>query len=390
MLRLSQSGTVHRIKRQHPATARNVSTQTIPIQDLKRQIQAAATSPDPLPRLRQLRHSPLYESVWQAGSAAVGTVQRDPVTAQAHARLAAEAFTTCHALDAITRLSDAYHFRLTARTQGSANGSAAPAADQAFFEQITPTHMTKLIDEFQRTWARNDERRQAALLSALGAECAAQLELPLSATHHDCARLWGVLPAERRLTKAELLALVDYVNSGTGTFNAVNGAAMAGAYYGDKILSGLMSAYATALNGAVAKLCEHPYFGRTDIVTYKGINLRNPSGRFRLDALEQAVGTGKIIAFPNVLSATADPEQSYAAKKYFNGYTIECQIRMPKAFDADPFHDNMTVGEQEVIGPAGQRFVVTAKQTVEIFQWESGRNEDVDRYLLEPAAGAAR
>jgi hypothetical protein len=125
-------------------------------------------------------------------------------------------------------------------------------------------------------------------------------------------------------------------------------------------------------------------------VTYKGINLKNPSGRFRLEALEAAIGTGKLVAFPSVLSTTADPEQSYAVQKYFQGYTMECRVRMEKAFDADPFHDEMTMGEKEVIGPAGQRFVVVEKQTVESFQLATGRNEAIDRYILEPATQRLR
>lgn len=383
MLGRTQSVTVHRVRRPQPATTRHASTQASPVAQLKQEIRAAGTGRDTLPKLHQLRRSPLYETVWQAGSTPGNMAANDTQAARNHERLKAEAFTTCHALDAILKLSDAYQFRLTTRSQET-------ISERDFFEQITPAHAKRLIGDFQQTWAKNDETRQAAIVSALSAESVARLDLSPSAAHRDLGTSWGAIPARQQLATSELLALVDYVNSRTGIFNAVNGAAMAAAYYGDRTLSGLMTVYSSALNGAVAKLCAHPYFGRTDIVTYKGVNLRNPSGRFRLDALEQAIGTGKLIAFPNVLSTTADPEQSYAAQKYFDGYTIECRIRMPKAFYADPFHDVMTMGEQEVIGPAGQRFVVTEKQTVAMFQWASGRDEEVDRYHLEPAAGRPR
>lgn len=392
MLRTTPTSIRHRTKR-HPSTSsRQASTQAIPVDKLKQDIHAASASHDPVPRLRQLRQSPLYEEVWQAGKAPAGAGTHDPEAARAHARLAAEAFTTCHALDAVIRLSASYRFTLAPRVRQPAAGddAAAQANDRAFFEQIMPAHAKQLIGGFRKSWAKNSELRQAALLSAMAPEPAARLGLQATAVHGDYARAWGTVAPGQRLGTAELLALVDYVHSSTGTFNAVNGTAMAAAYYGDKTLSGLMQVYSTALNGAIAKLCEHPYFGKTDIVSYKGINLRNPSGRFRLEALEGAVGSGKLIAFPNVLSATADPEQSYAVKKYFDGYTIECRIRMRKAFDADPFHDEMTMGERELIGPAGQRFVVTEKQTVEVFQSATGRNEEVDRFLLEPATAHSR
>lgn len=385
MLRISPKSNAHHTQRSHSITARRASTQAIPLDKLRLGLQAAATSPNPVPTLHQLRHSPLFEEVWQAGKHPVDGSRLAPEAARSQARLAAEAFTTCHALDAVIRLSTSYRFTLEPRPRATAaGGEAAQANERAFLEQITPDHAKKLMADFHRSWAKNSELRQAAILSALGPETASRLELPCPSAHRDVAKAWGVIPPDRQLGTSELLALVDYVNSDTGSFNAVNGAAMAGAYYGDKTLSGMMQVFSAALNGAIAKLCAHPYFGKTDIVTYKGINLNNPSGRFRLEALEGAVGSGKIIAFPNVLSTTADPEQSYAVQKYAEGYTIECRIRMHQAFDADPFHDVLTMGEQEVIGPAGQRFTVTGKQAVEVFQWSSGRNEEIDRYLLEP------
>lgn len=393
MLRLSHAAAGQRLKRQPTVNSRKVSTHAIPVDKMRQAIRSASDSSDPIPTLRQLRQSPLYEEIWQAGTAAPGGTERDAEAARLHARLAAEAFTTCHALDAVIKLSEVYRLTLSPRprpTAGSGSSGAVQDNDRAFLEQISPERAQQLISGFQRSWVNNDEVRQAAILSVLGPEPLARFDLRQTSAHRDHAKSWGVPLPGRQLGTAELLALLDYVHSGTGTFNAVNGAAITGAYYGDKILSGLMQVYSTALNGAIAKLCAHPYFGKTDIVTYKGINLRNPSGRFRLEVLESAVGSGRIIAFPNVLSTTADPEQSYAVQKYVDGYTIECRIRMGKAFDADPFHDEMTMGEKEVIGPAGQCFVVTHKQTVEVFQSVTGRNEEVDRYLLEPAAGRAR
>lgn len=392
MLRVLQAKPAHLSRHKTPPASRKASTQVIPVDRLKQDIRAASASDDPIPRLLQLRQSPVYEEVWQATTSCATLPRNDPEAAQLNDRLAAEAFTTCHALDAVVRLSNAYNFSLTLRTRKTGDGrqGAAEDIDHAFLGQITPEHTHKLVTDFQCSWRMNGELRQAAILSAISPEAAARLELPSTAAHREHAQAWGTPLPGQQLSTAELLALVDYVHSGTGTFNAVNGAAMAAAYYGDKTLSGLMAVYSTALEGAVAKLCAHPYFGKTDIVTYKGINLRNPSGRFRLKALEAAVGSGRLVAFPGVLSATADPERSYAVQKYAEGYTIECRIRMEKAFDADPFHDELTMGEQEVIGPAGQRFVVVEKQSVEVFQPTWGTDTVVDRYLLEPAAAGPR
>ncbi len=371
---------------------RKASTQASPAEKLKQAICSASAEPNPAPKLQQLRQSVLFEEVWQASNASAHSAQRNLDATRLQQRLAAESFTICQAFDAIVRLLDAYRLTLSPgmRRADSSGNRAAGVNDHTFLEQITPEHKKKLIADFHRSWKKNGEIRQAAILSALEPECAARLELTSNAAHREHAQAWGKTPPGQQLTISEVLALIDYVHSGTGTFNAVNGTAMAAAYYGDKSLSGLMTVFSTALDGAVAKLCEHPYFGKTNIVTYKGINLKNPSGRFRLEALEAAIGTGKLVAFPGVLSTTAEPEQSYAVQKYFQGYTIECQIRMARAFDADPFHDEMTMGEKEVIGPAGQRFVVVEKQTVESFQLLTGKNEEIDRYIFEPAAQRLR
>lgn len=393
MFRVSRTRAVSRPQASVPGRQRKLSTQASATEQLKQEISSASKTAQPIPILRQLRQSRLYEDVWQTSQTPSHAVKgSDPASAPAQAKIAAEAYTMCHALDAIVKLSEAYDFKLTPRPKPEARPgeTTAQANEHAFFDQITPRHLQTLIADFQASWSKNNEVRQAAILSALAPKVAAQFDLAPTPAHRRHMQQWGALAPELQLKQSELLALVDYVNSATGTFNAVNGAAMAGAYYGDKILPGLMQVFSAALNGAIAKLCEHPYFGKTHILTFKGINLQNISGRFRREMLEGAVGTGKIIAFPNVLSTTSDPSKSYAVQKFSQGYTIECQIRMAKAFDADPFHDEMTMGESEVIGPAGQRFNVVGKEGVMVADPETASSIEIDRYLLEPAAGKTR
>lgn len=390
MFRVSKTRAFSYPQRSVPSGQRKLSTQASATEKLKQEIVSASKRGQPVPTLRQLRQSQLYEDVWQSSQTpSHGAQGSDPA---AQAKTAAEAYTMCHALDAVVKLSDAYDFTLTPRPKPEARrGEAtAQANEHAFLEQITSSHLKTLIADFHRSWSKNNEVRQAAILSALAPKVAAQFDLAATPAHREHMQQWATPAPELQLKQSELLALVDYVNSATGTFNAVNGAAMAGAYYGDKILPGLMQVFSTALNGAIAKLCEHPYFGKTDILTFKGIKLQNISARIRRDMLESAVGTAKIIAFPNVLSTTSDPSKSYAVQKFSQGYTIECQIRMAKGFDADPFHDEMTMGESEVIGPAGQRFNVVGKEGVLVADPEMATHIEIDRYLLEPAAGKAR
>jgi hypothetical protein len=222
------------------------------------------------------------------------------------------------------------------------------------------------------------------LLSVLLPGVTMKLGLTATAAHAAHAKAWDITPPSQLLTEAELLALVDYVNSTTGTFNAVNGAALAEAYYSEPVLQQMMGTYSAALDQAIRKLCRHSYFGLHDVKTYKGIFLYNESGLFRRAMLNAAVGTNKVIAFPNVLSATANPSKSYAVTKSRLGYSLELEITMRTAFDADPFHDAETMGEGEVIGPRGQKFIVTQKVEEMEYVESAGQAEPIERYILKP------
>lgn len=379
----------------HPTrpTRRTASSGTAPaLEQLQKTLKSARHDSSPLPILREVRASDLFREVEEMSRAARQAV-RNPLDAHTdpQARKAAASATLCYAIDAVVLLSDNYDLKLPPKQSRAKPGhrDAMQANDRAFLEQIKPAHEKQLIQDFQDSWHHNNEVRKAALLSVLAPEVAAQLKLATPPQLQELVRQWGTVAPNKQLSKSELFALVDYVNSSTGSFNAVNGSALAKAYYGDHLLAEVMQVFSTALDGAIFKLCDHPYFGKSDITVYKGINLSSPSGPFRSATLAAAVGTGKIIAFPNVLSATSDAHQSYAATKYDLGYQSECEIRMPKGFDADPFHDVQTMGQQEVIGPAGQKFIVTGRYEVTIPDPSTGGQSSVDRFVLAPAPDKA-
>ncbi len=358
------------------------------LEQLQQTLKKAGETSNPLPMLQQVRVSPLFNDVLQMVEAA-----REAARGHEHAhldpdaRLAAAGYAICHAVGAVTDMAEHYELTLSPRRRSGKPGDAAQADanERAFMEQIKPKHVEKLRHEFSRSWEFNDTTRQAAILSAITPEVAAHFGLISTSAHDEQARVWGPIAPDRLLHDAELLALLDYVHSQTGTFNAVNGSALVTAYYGDKLLAGVTQVFSTALNGAIFKLSKHPYFGKTNITTYKGVNLTSHSGPFRQAMLEAAVGTRKLIVFPQVLSATSDPLRSYAVTKHHEGYFLECEIVMPHGFDADPFHDISTMGEMEILGPAGQKFIVAAKREVTIPNPETGGSSVIERFVLDPA-----
>ncbi len=373
-------------------TRRTASSSTSGLEEIQQSLKSAGREKNPILKLREVHASPVFNEVLAMSQAARKAIQNlETAHTDPQARKAAAGATVCHAIDAILLLSKNYDLGPTTwlDVPKSDQQNTVQANDQAFLQQIKPAHEKQLVRDFKESWYSNNDERKAAILSALTPGVAAYLGLDVPPRLQALARSWGEIPADQQLSKSELFALVDYVNSSTGTFNAVNGSALAKAYYGDHLLAEVMQVFSTALNGAIFKLCEHPYFGKTDITVYKGINLNSFSGPFRNAMLAAAVGTGKIIASPNVLSAATAPFQSYAITKHDLGYQTECEIKMKKGFDADPFHDVQTMGEKEVIGPAGQKFIVTDRSEVSFPDPSTGGHSIVDRFVLAPAPNNA-
>ena len=373
------------IRTARPSGQRSLTTSPESYERLKSSLRELRRHENPVPTLRQINSSSMLAEVrdWYKTEHSLALKERGS-TGNVHARNAAAGHAVCYAMDAVAHLSHKYD--LTLRTRKPSGPVDAAPAERDFLQQIHPDHARGLIADFRQSWQTNNEQRQAAILSALVPGVAMKAGLSCKAAHAEQARTWGVIPADLLLTEAELLALVDYVNSSTGSFNAVNGAALANAYYGEPTLQQMMEPFAISLGEAIRKLSLHPYFGKRDIKTYKGIRLADESGPFRRATLDAAVGKDKVIVFPNVLSATSNPTKSYAITKAELGYSFELEITVRSGFDADPFHDKMTMGESEILGPAGQRFLVTEMVEEEAFVPFAGRSVFIDRYVLKPAA----
>ena len=336
--------------------------------------------------LLALRNSDLYQECYEWGRRqAVAASQMVGGSQLSSARNAAAIHTICYALDAYAGFVERY--------------TPVPAAnmphkqlshsqlEQAFLSQISPAHRNNLINQFHATFHANNDERQAALLSALDPQLRAKLSASGVIRSGNTAKLPQLAGADVKqpgINEAELLALLDYLSSATGTFNVVNGAAMALSYYGETSLQSCIHVFSMALSSGIHKLCEHPWFGRPDIVVYKGIRLSTLDEPFRIAMLNEAYQRKGLVSFPSVLSASCDPNNSYARTKLSEGYSIECMITMRRGFYADPFHDTQTMGEHEILGPAGQRFRVVDKDMIEIGNPEFGSRVEIERYKMDP------
>jgi hypothetical protein len=392
MLRLSRRvGGVrnHRTNRHHHPTP-PVTGEDSRLTTLKTRIRVASQT-GTQSELLALRGSELYRECYEWGKRqainASNTVGGSKLTS---ARNAAAVHTICYALDAYAGFVERYDASPITITERSKTNPAE--LEQAFLSQIHSNHRRNLIEQFHASFQANDDERQGALLSALSPELRAKLSASgvikksASSGISEPGRAASGFDAKKHgINEAELLALLDYLSSATGTFNIVNGAAMAKAYYGEPVLQSCVNVFSTALASGIDKLCEHPWFGRRDIVVYKGIRLTTLDEPFRMAMLKEAHERNGLVSFPSVLSASCDPNNSYARTKLSEGYSIECVITMRRGFYADPFHDTQTMGEHEILGPAQQRFRIVGKDTIFVGNPESGGDVEIERYKLSPA-----
>lgn len=354
---------------------------------LKTLIRSAAERGD-TDSLMALRDSSAYQECYDWGRRQAIAASNGADGSQHNgARNAAAVHTICYALDAYTSFATRYDATPIKLTQRSTQGKTD--IEQVFLSQIRKDHRHNLLEQFHATFQKNDEERRQALISSLNPALRERLiadrvikgvadQIDLTGDHSLSASFTG-------LSEAELLALLDYLSSSSGTFNVVNGAAMAHAYYGEPALQSCVSFYSTTLNNAIEKLCKHPWFARGDITVYKGIRLTTLDEPFRIAMLREAYQQKGLISFPSVLSASCDPNGSYARTKFSEGYSLECVITMHRGFYADPFHDIRSMGEHEILGPAKQRFRVHDRSSMTVCDPQTGTEQEVDRYHLKPA-----
>lgn len=389
MLRLSRrvgDTRNHRTNRHYHATP-TVTSEDSRLTTLKMRIRAVSQTGTKSDFLA-LRSSELYHECYEWGRRqAINASTTAGGSNLTSARNAAAVHTICYALDAYAGFVERYDASPITITERCKTNPAE--LEQAFLSQIHTDHRRNLIEQFHASFQSNDDERQGALLSALNPELRAKLSASgviHSSVRAEPGRAIGGFDAKKQgINEAELLALLDYLSSGTGTFNVVNGAAMAKAYYGEPVLQSCVNVFSTALASGINKLCEHPWFGRRDIVVYKGIRLTTLDEPFRMAMLKEAHERNGLVSFPSVLSASCDPNNSYARTKLSEGYSIECVITMRRGFYADPFHDTQTMGEHEILGPAQQRFRIVGKDAIIIGNPESGSDVEIERYKLSPA-----
>ncbi len=208
---------------------------------------------------------------------------------------------------------------------------------------ISSKHKTYLIETFNDTFTALQHSDQLAMAGVVQPEVLVRLGLPVSkeAMNFSTAKNNEGNP---QLSMDQLLAMIDYCNSSSDMFNAVNESLRIWQVCGVDKLSSITSCLSTPLNQALNILIKHDaFFYRGPL--YKGIAMYNAAGSFRLSKMQP----GMKYTSPHWSSATLLESRNYSLTK--QDRQLQLTICDAEGVRAHMFNDVSSIREGEVIMP---------------------------------------
>ena len=216
---------------------------------------------------------------------------------------------------------------------------------------INPYHKNYLIKSFQKTILAITAKERNALSEIIHPKVFDWLDLKMNP---DEIKL-SSNAAQKNLPQLRLhhvLALVDYCNSQTGSFNSVNDALRVWQMSGSDTFARISSCLISALDEALETLSLNEKF-RYEGPAYKGLVLANGAGPYRLAHMQ----VGMTYVSPHWLSATTQPESSYASEaSCYSPHAISTNVRdtqmtivHTKAVKVHLFNDISSIDQGEIM-----------------------------------------
>ncbi|MGB4347066.1 MAG: hypothetical protein WBJ21_11800 [Burkholderiaceae bacterium] len=351
------------------APSRHIHLASNPLEQIRQQLKELKVGPPLQYQLVEL-HEQYHEELdqWSSEQAKLAACQPRSIYNE-HARLAAEAYCLNTAIHEVS----GFLLKYDVRTAGA-----------SLIDSISDYHRLILEADFQQAYRQLDEHGKMQLMMAvepgvlkkMGIENPPVLDKALN-------KFSEKIPSSLLLTEAEFIATIDYLNSSTKLFAALNSAARIKDFYAQALFAETVACVSTELNAGLIKLSLHPCFARTDITVHKGVCMSNQAGIFRLAALDHALMHDTKIYSPHTVSATEEETQSYLTTKSPNIYNVGLKINIKRGAALDHLHDAITHGEHEVALPAGASFRVTGKSEQLVFNKLAGCAVPTSIYSLE-------
>ncbi len=209
---------------------------------------------------------------------------------------------------------------------------------------ITATHQSRLLNSFHESFPNLSPSDQMALASAIHPDVLSKLNLPCSGegTRLSIATQLAGTP---QLDEQHVIALLDYCNSSTGHFNAINDSKRTWQLCGIDTLASITSCMSKPLDEGLQILSRYPAFVYKG-PAWKGIALLEPAGPYRLSRIQP----GMSYSSPHWSSATHIERKNYSEKG--DGYrSCKLSIAYAEGVHVHMFNDVTSINEGAVMLP---------------------------------------
>lgn len=218
---------------------------------------------------------------------------------------------------------------------------------------IHPFHKNYLIQSFQTTLNAISNEERSMLAEVIHPKVFDWLNLRVSPEEIQ-ASLQSAKKNVTQLTADHVLALVDYCNSQSGSFNSANDGMRVWQISGSDTLAKISDCLTRPLNEALEILSLYENF-RYEGPAFKGVVLANGAGPYRLARMQP----GMKYMSPHWVSATSRPESNYASDaSCYSSHAMSMTIRdtqitilNTKAVKVHLFNDVSSIHQGEIMIP---------------------------------------
>ena len=218
------------------------------------------------------------------------------------------------------------------------------APGMSLCDAIDPKHKNYLIDALHQSFPQLSPSDQRALATVIRPNVLNKLNLPCSLEENRLSRT-TLLAGMPQLDEDHVIALLDYCNSVTRNFNAVNDSKRTLQLCNVGTLASITSCLSKPLEEGLQILSMYqPFIYRGP--AWKGIALLEPAGQYRLSRIQP----GMSYTSPHWSSVTHIERENYAEKG--DGYrTCKLFIAHTEGVHVHMFNDVSSIRQGEVMLP---------------------------------------
>lgn len=218
------------------------------------------------------------------------------------------------------------------------------APGMSLCDAIDPNHKNYLIDSLHRSFPQLSSLDQRALATVIRPDVLSKLNLPCSSEEKRLSSATQ-LAGTPQLDENHVIALLDYCNSVTRNFNAVNDSKRTLQLCNVDTLASITSCLSKPLEEGLQILSMYqPFIYKGP--AWKGIALLEPAGQFRLSRIQP----GMSYTSPHWSSVTHIEKENYAEKG--DGYrTCKLSIADAEGVHVHMFNDISSIRQGEVMLP---------------------------------------